>query len=46
MFQVKVLVAIFKIWGCFSTPKHLLIYGLGLHQLVTVGQTHVGNTAE
>ena len=29
MFQVKVMVASFKIWGCFSTPKHLvLVYGL------------------
>ena len=25
---MKVLVVSFKIWGCFSTPKHLLVYGL------------------
>ena len=28
MFQVKVLVVSFKIWGCFNNPKHLLVYNL------------------
>ena len=28
MSQVEVLVVSFKIWGCFSTPQHLLVYSL------------------
>lgn len=30
-----------KVWGCFSTPKHPLVYGLdSIRVLFTVGNMH------